>query len=43
VVVIKKEPNQLYGAVGTAEGLGITLERAKKTQKEILNQTQALG
>jgi hypothetical protein len=29
VVVIKKQPNQLYGAVGTAEGLGITRERAR--------------
>lgn len=29
VVVIKKEPNQLYGAVETVVGLGITRERAK--------------
>ena len=30
VVVIKNQPNQLYGAVGTAVGLGITRARAKK-------------
>jgi hypothetical protein len=29
-VVIKKEPNQLYGAVATVVGLGTTRERAKK-------------
>jgi hypothetical protein len=30
VVVIKKEPNQLYDAVETVEGLDITRERAKR-------------
>jgi hypothetical protein len=29
-VVIKKEPNQLYGVVETVEGLDTTRERAKK-------------
>jgi hypothetical protein len=29
VVVIKKEPNQLYDVVGTVAGLGITHKRAK--------------
>jgi hypothetical protein len=28
--VIKNEPNQLYGAVETMEGLDTTRERAKK-------------
>jgi hypothetical protein len=37
VVVIKKELNQLYGAVGTAAGLGITLEHAKRIQRYLLN------
>jgi hypothetical protein len=32
VVVIMKQPNQLYGAVGTAARLGITRERAEKIQ-----------
>jgi hypothetical protein len=35
--VIKKEPNQLYGAVGTVAGLGTTRERAKKIQRHLLN------
>ncbi|KAF1927271.1 uncharacterized protein M421DRAFT_65894 [Didymella exigua CBS 183.55] len=30
VVVIKREPNQLYGAVGTAARLGTTRERVKR-------------
>jgi hypothetical protein len=30
VVVIKKEPNQLYGAVETVEGLDTTRKRVKK-------------
>jgi hypothetical protein len=30
VMVIKKEPNQLYGVVETMEGLDITRERARK-------------
>jgi hypothetical protein len=37
VVVIKKEPNQLYGAVGTVAGLGITREHAKKILRYLLN------
>jgi hypothetical protein len=37
VVVIKKELNQLYGAVETVEGLDTTRERAKKIQKYLLN------
>ncbi|KAF1935165.1 hypothetical protein EJ02DRAFT_362125, partial [Clathrospora elynae] len=37
VVVTKKQPNQLYGAVGTAAGLGITRARAKKIQRYLLN------
>jgi hypothetical protein len=39
VVMIKKEPNQLYGAVGTVAGLGTTHARAKRIQKIILNQS----
>jgi hypothetical protein len=35
--VIKKEPNQLYSAVETVEGLDITRKRAKKIQKYLLN------
>ncbi|KAF1828450.1 hypothetical protein BDW02DRAFT_512278, partial [Decorospora gaudefroyi] len=38
VVVIKKEPNQLYGAVGTAAGQGTMRERAKRIQRHLLNQ-----
>jgi hypothetical protein len=37
VVVIKKEPNQLYGAVETVEGLDTTRERAKKIQRHLLD------
>jgi hypothetical protein len=37
VVVIKKEPNQLYGAVEIVEGLDTTRERAKKIQRHLLN------
>ncbi|PVH96350.1 hypothetical protein DM02DRAFT_489084, partial [Periconia macrospinosa] len=37
VVVIKKEPNQLYGAVGTVEALGIMRERAENIQQHLLN------
>jgi hypothetical protein len=37
VVVIKKEPNQLYGAVATVVGLGTTRERVKKIQRHLLN------
>ncbi|KAF1939772.1 hypothetical protein EJ02DRAFT_351605 [Clathrospora elynae] len=37
VVVIKKEPNQLYNAVGTVGGLATTLEHAKRIQKRLLN------
>jgi hypothetical protein len=37
VVVIKKEPNQLYGAVATVVGLGTTRERAKKILRYLLN------
>jgi hypothetical protein len=33
VEVIKKEPNLLYGAVETVEGLDITRECAKKIQR----------
>jgi hypothetical protein len=33
VVVIKKEPNQLYSAVETVAGLGTTRKRAKKDTK----------
>jgi hypothetical protein len=36
-MVIKKEPNQLYGAVGTVEGLDTTRKRAKKIQRYLLN------
>jgi hypothetical protein len=38
VVLIKEEPNQLCGAVGTVEGLDITREHAKKIQRHFLNQ-----
>jgi hypothetical protein len=41
VVVIKKEPNQLYGAVETVEGLDTTRERAKKIQRHLLSQVRA--
>ncbi|KAH7081475.1 hypothetical protein BKA63DRAFT_435333, partial [Paraphoma chrysanthemicola] len=41
VVVIKKQPNQLYGAVGTAAGLGTTRERARRIQRHLLNQMPA--
>jgi hypothetical protein len=41
VVVIKKEFNQLYGAVETVKGLDTTRERAKKIQRHLLNQIQA--
>ncbi|EFQ91832.1 hypothetical protein PTT_11220 [Pyrenophora teres f. teres 0-1] len=37
VVVIKKEPNQLYGAVETVEGLDTTRELAKKIQRHLLD------
>jgi hypothetical protein len=37
VVVIKKEPNQLYGVVGIVAGLGTTRERAKQIQRYLLN------
>ncbi|KAF1927270.1 uncharacterized protein M421DRAFT_66129 [Didymella exigua CBS 183.55] len=37
VVVIKKEPNQLYGAVGTVARLGTTRERVKRIQRHLLN------
>ncbi|KAF1943081.1 hypothetical protein EJ02DRAFT_344054 [Clathrospora elynae] len=37
VVVIKKEPNQLYGAMGTVAGLGTTRACAKKIQRYLLN------
>jgi hypothetical protein len=37
VVVIKKELNQLYGAIETAAGLGITLKYAKRIQRYLLN------
>jgi hypothetical protein len=37
VVVIKNQPNQLYGAVGTAAGLSITRERARKILGDLLN------
>ncbi|KAF1828672.1 hypothetical protein BDW02DRAFT_593120 [Decorospora gaudefroyi] len=37
VVVIKKEPNQLYGAMETVEGLDTTRERARKIQRHLLN------
>jgi hypothetical protein len=40
-VVIKKEPNQLCGTVGTVAGLGTTREHAKKIQRHLLNQMQA--
>jgi hypothetical protein len=39
VVVIKEQPNQLYGAVETVVGLGTTLASAKRIQKKILNQS----
>jgi hypothetical protein len=38
VVVIKKELNQLYGAVETVAGLDTTRKRAKKIQRHLLNQ-----
>ena len=41
VVVIKKEPNQLYGAVGTVARLGTTRVRVKRTQRYPLNQMRA--
>jgi hypothetical protein len=41
VVVIKKEPNQLYGAVGTVARLGITRVRVKKIQRYLLIQILA--
>jgi hypothetical protein len=37
VVVIKKEPNQLYGAVGTVAGLGTTRKRAIKILRYLLH------
>ena len=37
VVVIKNQPNQLYGAVGTAAGLGITRARVETIQRYLLN------
>jgi hypothetical protein len=37
VVVIKKEPNQLYSAVETVEGLDTTHEYAKKIERHLLN------
>jgi hypothetical protein len=40
-VVIKKELNQLYGAVETVAGLDTTRERAKKIQRHLLNQMRA--
>ncbi|KAF2004659.1 hypothetical protein P154DRAFT_426342, partial [Amniculicola lignicola CBS 123094] len=40
VVVIKKAPNWPYGAVGTVERLGITLERTKWIKKNLLNLIQ---
>ena len=36
-MVIKKELNQLYGAVGTVIGLGITLKYTKRIQRYLLN------
>ena len=33
MVVIKKDPNQLYGAVGTPAGLGTMCKCAKKNAK----------
>jgi hypothetical protein len=41
VVVIKKKPNQLYGAVETVEELDTTRERAKKIQRHLLSQVRA--
>ena len=38
--ILKKELNQLYGAVGTVERLGTILERAKRIQKSLLNLMQ---
>jgi hypothetical protein len=35
MVVIKKEPNEVYGAVETVEGLDTTRERAKKRYRDI--------
>jgi hypothetical protein len=40
VVVITKQPNQLYSAVGPVEGQGITRERIKRIQRDLLNQIQ---
>jgi hypothetical protein len=36
VVVIKNQPNQLYGAVGTAAGQGTMRER-ERIQRDLLN------
>ena len=41
VVVIKKQPGQLYGAVGTAAQLGIMRELVKKISRYLLNQIVA--
>jgi hypothetical protein len=43
LVVIKKEPNQLYGAVGTAAELGTTRARAKKISSESDASTAYIG
>jgi hypothetical protein len=36
-VVIKNQPNQLYSAVETAAGLGITRARTETIQRYLLN------
>jgi hypothetical protein len=40
-VVIKKQPNQLYGVVGIAAGQGTTRERVRRIQRYLLNQILA--
>jgi hypothetical protein len=37
VVVIKKQPNQLYGVVGIVAGQGTTRERVRRIQRYLLN------
>ena len=42
MVIVIKQRSQLYGAVGIAERLGTTLERAKRIQESLLNLTLAI-
>jgi hypothetical protein len=38
VVVIKKEPNQLYDAVSTAAQLGTTRDHLRRIQRYLMNE-----